>query len=108
MEKQRVLTSYFIAHTPYGIKEYRTLSDCLQHIIHRDHREGPAIVGYNSDDEIVLEFYFENNKKHHESGPAVIRYGPDDNIHQEYWLYGNLFSKDEFKILMTKKLMSII
>lgn len=102
--------SYILAYTvDWGVKEFNNYSEAVQsaYEFHRNCKEGPAMISYDKNHDVVTERYIENNKLHNEFGPAFITY-LYGKPNEEYYLYGNKFTKDEWKQLMIKKIFEII
>jgi hypothetical protein len=57
--------------------------------LHRDPREGPALIVRYPTGRIMEECYCLHDRCHREDGPAVIEYAEDGSVRgEEYWLHG--------------------
>lgn len=102
----------------YGIKKFDSFEEINRKSYepHRNCKEGPAVITYGPDGQILIERYMENGLLHNEFGPAVIIYKDrfpnykKDNlkIWKEYWLYNNFFVESEWKQLMIKKVIQML
>jgi hypothetical protein len=65
--------------------------------LHRDPREGPALIVCYPTGRVMEECYCVHDRCHREDGPAVIEYGEDGSVRgEEYWLHGLEVSRRQY------------
>jgi hypothetical protein len=106
----RNISYYRVYIKNYGIKEVQTLKEIhYGYTIHRDIKDGPAVLAYDKDDKLILVRYMLEGKLHHDTIAAVIKYDENGEVsNQEYWIFGVRFPKNDFKMFVARRTINLI
>jgi len=101
------MTLYKVYTIEKGIVETDLYANITRLTFHRE--DGPALIEYDNDGNLLCEEYMFNGKYHRLNGPAYIEYIEDGSIyHESYHIYGTKYTKEQYeKELLKLKVQSL-